>query len=70
MEVSVRPIAITEDFAAVGRTARAWQPPSTHVLHRWRSPCPRQRHSSISNLTPCATGSCVPKLIVLVARRM
>ena len=27
-------------------------------------------HSSISNLTPCASGSCVPKLIVLVARRI
>jgi hypothetical protein len=54
MEVSVRPVAITEDL--VGCTARAWQPPSTHVLHRWRAPCPRQRHSSISNLTPCASG--------------
>jgi hypothetical protein len=27
-------------------------------------------HSSISNLTPCASGSWVPKLIVLVARRI
>jgi hypothetical protein len=27
-------------------------------------------HSSISNVTPCASGSCVPKLTVLVARRI
>jgi hypothetical protein len=27
-------------------------------------------HSSMSNLTPCASGSCIPKLTVLVARRI
>jgi hypothetical protein len=32
MEVSVRPIAITEDRAAVGCTARAWQPPSVLLV--------------------------------------
>jgi hypothetical protein len=27
-------------------------------------------HTSMSNLTPCASGSCIPKLTVLVARRI
>jgi hypothetical protein len=43
---------------------------SDHRPYRLLARNCRIGHPSISNLTPWASGSCVPKLIVLVARRI
>jgi hypothetical protein len=52
---------------SVGKLAMAAQPRRGYRLLAKKC---RIGHSSMSNLTPCASGSCIPKLTVLVARRI